>query len=190
MAPPTRLAMLVLLLVMVLPSSTGFLAVLKSRGFPSHRTYSLHAASSDDTSDFSSDPILAEMSILQANSAFYDSFRSMDLKKMRHLWSTSEEATCAHPGMATIFSGEKIIKSWEALFSGGSMPPLRATRQKVVLRGDIAWVTCCESTGSSSDPSFLEAINIFERKEGRWVMVHHQAAPVLPIFKGSQQQGS
>mmetsp|Transcript_22538 Transcript_22538/g.42359 ORF Transcript_22538/g.42359 Transcript_22538/m.42359 type:complete len:185 (+) Transcript_22538:198-752(+) len=179
MAPPTRLALLVLLLVMVLPSSTGFLAV----GFPSHRTYSLHAASSDDTPDFSSDPILAEMSILQANSAFYDSFRSKNLKNMRHLWSTSEEATCAHPGMATIFGGEKIIKSWEALFSGGSMPPLRATRQKVVLRGDIAWVTCCESTGSSSDPSFLEAINIFERKEGRWVMVHHQAAPVLPIFR-------
>ena len=132
------------------------------------------------------DPILAEMSVLQVNSAFYDSFRAMNLQKMRNLWSDSDEATCAHPGMATIFGGKKIVKSWEALFSGGSMPPIRATRQKVVLRGDIAWVTCCESTGN--DPASLEAINIFERKEGRWLMIHHQAAPVLPIFQGQQRQ--
>ena len=131
--------------------------------------------------------MLAEVSVLSANNQFYEAFRSVDLAMMKKLWSDSEEATCCHPGHPTIFGSKKIVKSWEALFSGGSMPPLRATRQKVALRGNIAWVTCLETNGDQ--PASLEAINIFERKDGHWFMVHHQAAPVLPVFAQQADTG-
>ena len=182
----------------------------------------LQSSSEDSLSDSlaTADPMLAEMSVLSANNGFYEAFQSVSLKKMREIWSLSDDATwygnprllsitfcrfpsvyirpfhltktlrcaplsthsssSAHPGMSMIVGSKDIIKSWEALFSGGSMPPIRATRQRVVLRGDIAWVTCCESTGD--EPAALEAINIFERKDGKWLMIHHQAAPVLPQF--------
>ena len=46
-----------------------------------------------------------------------------------------------------------------------------------VLRGSAAWVTCNEAP--EGEPSALEAINVFERRDGRWYMVHHQAGPVF-----------
>ena len=46
-----------------------------------------------------------------------------------------------------------------------------------VLRGSAAWVTCNEAPEGAQ--SALEAINVFERRDGRWYMVHHQAGPVF-----------
>ena len=133
------------------------------------------------------DPMLAEVSVLSANNLFYEAFRAADLEKMRKVWSESEESTCIHPAHPAIFGSDRIMNSWRALFSGGRMPQLRATRTKVTLRGDVAWLTCCESEGS--EPSTIEALNIFERSkdDGRWLMLHHGAAPVLPFFTQEQE---
>ena len=119
----------------------------------------------------------AEVSVLAANAAFYEAFTTSDVKKMQDLWAVGDDVSCIHPGHPTIAGSSAVINSWRALFSTGNMPPLRATRQKVVLRGNVAWVTCQESAGD--EPSSLEAINVFERRDGKWLMCHHHASPVF-----------
>ena len=58
--------------------------------------------------------------------------------------------------------------------------PRRKPSESGRIRYAVSKPACCESTGD--EPAALEAINIFERKDGKWLMIHHQAAPVLPQF--------
>lgn len=127
--------------------------------------------------ELSSRRMSAEMSVLSANAAFYDAFQSCDVAQMKGVWSDSDDVTCVHPGHPLIGGADRVLNSWRALFASGGMPPLRASRQRVVLRGAAAWVTCTEAP--EGDPGGLEALNIFERRAGRWFMVHHGAAPIF-----------
>jgi ketosteroid isomerase-like protein len=49
--------------------------------------------------------------------------------------------------------------------------------------GDVAWVTCTENilsdTRGKLTVTTLLATNIFERRAGDWLMVHHHASHVL-----------
>ena len=38
---------------------------------------------------------------------------------------------------------------------------------------------------AGDEPSALEALNVFERRDGRWLMIHHGAGPV---FVGSKPE--
>lgn len=128
--------------------------------------------------ELSSLRLSAEMSVLSANAAFYDAFTSSDVRKMQDVWAAGDDVSCVHPGHPVIAGSAAVVNSWRALFSTGTeMPALRATRQKVVIRGNVAWVTCQETTGD--EPSSLEAINVFERRDGKWLMCHHHASPVF-----------
>ena len=122
----------------------------------------------------------AEMGVLSANAAFYEAFSEASPERMRALWSDSDAATCAHPGHPLLLGAADVAASWRAIFSGGGTPKLSCGRQRVVLRGNVAWVTCTERAGDGDDaaPS-LEALNIFEREQGRWILVHHGASPVF-----------
>ena len=118
----------------------------------------------------------AEMSVLSANAAFYDAFQSCDVAKMKAVWSDSDDVTCVHPGHPLISGADLVLNSWRALFSSaGGMPKLEAQRQRVVLRGSAAWVTCNEAP--EGEPSALEAINVFERRDGRWCVSASEASP-------------
>ena len=118
----------------------------------------------------------AEMSVLSANAAFYDAFQSCDVAKMKAVWSDSDDVTCVHPGHPLISGADLVLNSWRALFSSaGGMPKLEAQRQRVVLRGSAAWVTCNEAP--EGEPSALEAINVFERRDGRWRVSASEASP-------------
>ena len=97
----------------------------------------------------------AEMSVLSANAAFYDAFQSCDVAKMKAVWSDSDDVTCVHPGHPLLSGADRVLNSWRALFaSAGGMPKLEAQRQRVVLRGSAAWVTCNEAP--EGEPSALE----------------------------------
>ena len=118
----------------------------------------------------------AEMSVLSANAAFYDAFQSCDVAKMKAVWSDSDDVTCVHPGHPLLSGADRVLNSWRALFaSAGGMPKLEAQRQRVVLRGSAAWVTCNEAP--EGEPSALEAINVFERRDGRWRVSASEASP-------------
>jgi hypothetical protein len=50
----------------------------------------------------------------------------------------------------------------------------------------LAWVICTENITIFNDSSFdsaqAVATNLFIRREGRWLMVHHHASPIPVII--------
>jgi ketosteroid isomerase-like protein len=49
--------------------------------------------------------------------------------------------------------------------------------------GDVAWVLCMENITSSTDGEGQEsrvfATNLYERQQGRWLLIHHHGSPVM-----------
>jgi ketosteroid isomerase-like protein len=49
--------------------------------------------------------------------------------------------------------------------------------------GDLAWLTCTENilseVGGQLTATAILATNLFERNEGRWLMIHHHASHVF-----------
>jgi ketosteroid isomerase-like protein len=55
-------------------------------------------------------------------------------------------------------------------------------RPLVHVAGDVAWVSCLENVTTANRNDFssamIEATNIFQRRQGRWLMVHHHSTPL------------
>jgi ketosteroid isomerase-like protein len=107
-----------------------------------------------------------------ANEAFYVAFAARDLDAMIEVWSRREMVTCIHPGAITLLGRDKVIQSWQAILSNPASPAIFCRNPTAHLFGDVAYVLCWEQI----EQAFLLATNIFVREDGRWRMVHHQAA--------------
>jgi ketosteroid isomerase-like protein len=55
----------------------------------------------------------------------------------------------------------------------------------VQVEGNLAWVTCTENItvfdNASFDTAQAAATNLFLRRDGRWLMIHHHASPIPMI---------
>ena len=122
------------------------------------------------------------ISIEQANTAFYRALESGLLDRMEEVWAHDDWVRCVHPGWDLLTGCEKVRESWEMIFSSGQK--LRATPSDVWVHydGDLAWVTCTENitvfNESSFDSALAAATNVFAKRDGRWLMVHHHASPI------------
>jgi len=119
-----------------------------------------------------------EDAVLQANIAFYDAFSMRDIEAMSELWAQDHGVVCAHPGQLILKGYENILESFDEIFEGGG-PDISMSNVQIKLMngGKSAFVTCIEVV--RGDPGTL-ATNIFEKgNDGRWRMVHHQAAPLV-----------
>ncbi len=119
----------------------------------------------------------------EANARFYRAFESLDLAEMDQVWSHADYARCIHPGWCLLSGWEAVRQSWEALFKDSR--EMRFSLSEVTTRvdGNLAWVTCTENIlsearGTVSVTSVL-ATNVFERRGGDWLMVHHHASHIL-----------
>lgn len=117
--------------------------------------------------------------VTEANDKFYDAFRSTDVNKMREIWGEGHHVQCMHPGLPCVSSSDEVLQSWEMVFSG--MPEgtgFNITTHDVQLHAGHDWgvVTCIEQVYSNGEKgNVLAATNVFERQNGRWVIIHHQA---------------
>jgi len=111
--------------------------------------------------------------VLAANQEFYRAFATPDLAAMDGLWAVDVPVTCVHPGWDALNSRDQVMESWRAILSG-SPPPIRCQDEEVFVHGETAYVICHEVI----DDNRLVAINMFVRREQRWLMVHHQASPM------------
>ena len=75
------------------------------------------------------------------------------------------------------------MRSWERIFDNATMMQFAITGAAVALEGGWAWVTCTENITSVADGRVTEgkvqATNIFKRRDGEWLMVHHHGSPVV-----------
>jgi ketosteroid isomerase-like protein len=121
----------------------------------------------------------------EANNAFYRALESGQLDRMAEVWAHDDSVRCIHPGWAMISSWPRVRDSWERIFEGGQKMRASPTDVNVDTIGELAWVTCTENITVFNDESFdtaqAAATNLFVRRDGRWLMVHHHASPIPMI---------
>jgi ketosteroid isomerase-like protein len=119
--------------------------------------------------------------ILTANAHFYTALAQADLAAMTDLWHHDPATECVHPGWDRLRGWPAIRESWLRIFQNQGPLPVQASGPLVHWRGEMAWVTCYENItlreGASAQISQTLATNVFERIEGRWLMVIHHASP-------------
>jgi ketosteroid isomerase-like protein len=111
--------------------------------------------------------------VLFANEAFYAAFRGRDVEAMVEVWASAAPLTCIHPGWDALDGRDAVIESWEGILGGGNAPDIQCHAARAHIYGVVATVICFEEI----DDDYLIATNVFVREDGRWKMVHHQAAP-------------
>ncbi len=120
--------------------------------------------------------------IAQANAGFYRAFESLRLGEMERIWKHSDEVRCIHPGWGALSGWNLVRTSWERIFQGTPFMKFNISDVQISMRADVAWVVCVESIASGQLQRFSEstilATNIYEKCEGRWLMVHHHGSPV------------
>ena len=119
----------------------------------------------------------------EANARFYRAFESRDLREMDALWGHGDHVACIHPGWTLLSGWESIRPSWEAIFKDSREMRFSIGDVHVRVEGDAAWVTCTENilsqAGGNIAVTTLLATNLFERRTGEWLMVHHHASHIL-----------
>ena len=88
---------------------------------------------------------------------------------MVDLWDHSDEVICTHPGMPTVRGWDEVRLSWEQILRHGGEMQFIVTDERVVVYGDVGWVTCTENIiGSDGPRGTVCALNLFARsRDGR-----------------------
>ena|SRR2546426_12633643 len=118
------------------------------------------------------------------NQRFYEALSSQNLLIMEQIWSHSRYVRCVHPGWKMLQGWDAIRDSWRAIFTEAICLTVEAEDADVTILGPTAIVTCREriTTFNLDGSRFAsaQATNIFEKNEGRWLLVHHHASPIAP----------
>lgn len=117
-----------------------------------------------------------------ANQAFYRAFESLDVHKLSAVWAQSEEIVCVHPGWPLLSGFEQVMESWKRIFENTPMVQFTITEVVVRVNGVSAWAMCVENIATLVDgrvtAARIQATNVFAKRDGHWVMVHHHASPL------------
>lgn len=131
--------------------------------------------------DLTPDEDLAE--VVQANARFYRVFESLDIDQMDQVWSHADHVRCIHPGWCLLVGWDAVRQSWDAIFEGSREMRFSIGDVRPHVDSDLGWVTCTENILSHARDQVavtsLLATNIFERRRGEWLMIHHHASHVL-----------
>jgi ketosteroid isomerase-like protein len=137
---------------------------------------------------------LEAKSVREANAAFYRAFESLDIRNMDPLWAKEAYVHCIHPGWSARSGWRKVRDSWVMIFNHTRAIRFNVTDVQVYFSGALAWVVCVESIESDDGERWVEsqvlATNLFERREDRWLMIHHHGSPVFTTFKDSEEEGA
>ena len=98
---------------------------------------------------------------------------------MSDLWSHGEEVTCVHPGWPVLRGWGAVAASWLALFGNGAALQFIVTDEVGRVVGDVGWVTLDEDLLGADPGAAVAAINVFERRHGRWLMVAHHGSSIV-----------
>lgn len=128
---------------------------------------------------------LDEQTLLATNERFYRAFAGGDLAAMEDLWAHQTPVVCIHPGWSRLSSRETVMTSWRRILSGEGHDVSCGDAQAWV-RGTMGMVVCREQVGRID----LLATNVFVVEGGRWMLIHHHAAPVMPDEEPGPEESS
>ena len=120
--------------------------------------------------------------ILEVNDIFYRALGTRDLELMKTIWVLEERAGCVHPGWTILRGWENIYQSWENIFDPEDQVDINLSAVNVSINKNMAWLTCVqEMVYIKREPSMFnlsQSTNIFEKRDGKWLMVVHHASPI------------
>ena len=120
--------------------------------------------------------------ILEVNDIFYRALGTRDLELMKTIWVLEERAGCVHPGWTILRGWENIYQSWENIFDPEDQVDINLSEVKISINNNMAWLTCVqEMVYIKREPSMFnlsQSTNIFEKRDGKWLMVVHHASPI------------
>jgi uncharacterized protein (TIGR02246 family) len=132
----------------------------------------------------------SEEAIQGANLEFYRAIEAAALERMSEVWWHTENARCVHPGWNLLVGWARIRQAWEQIFASPEKMRITPTEVYVYQVGEMAWVSCVENITVFQESSFdtvqAVATNLFIRREGRWLLLHHHASPMPPLTLDSQ----
>ncbi len=122
-------------------------------------------------------------SVQEANTVFYKAFETLDIQKMDKLWLQDDHVKCVHPGWEICSGWPDVRDSWVLIFNHTHEITFSVSLLDTRVKEDLAWVVCNETIATRDNGKWLEgrvlSTNIFERRDGIWLLVHHHGSPVL-----------
>jgi len=122
------------------------------------------------------------LEVKRCNALFYEAFDRMDIKLMAQVWGEGAHVQCMHPGSANIMGADQVLASWNVIIEGGSAANpsgrmnIHCKVLNVHLADSMAFITCEEVMGTDEmNYGSLQATNVFEKQNGEWKLIHHQA---------------
>jgi len=89
---------------------------------------------------------------------------------------------CIHPGWDVLTGFDKIMVSWQKIFSSGHDLEIKLSHIEVTTSENLAWVTCQENLFSifSSGVQLSKGLssNLFKKVNEEWKVILHHASPV------------
>lgn len=115
-----------------------------------------------------------------ANQAFYDAYSGRNMVLMEKIWAKKPYSSAVRPGGRTILTGWGAIEeNFSRLFSRFTQLTVRMEDATVRVGPQTAWVVGEEKFRGlqrkvDSEVTITVLVtNVFEKQDGRWLMVHH-----------------
>ena len=123
--------------------------------------------------------------LIKANDQFYRAFENLDIKELEKVWAHENYVHCIHPGWSPCSGWQKVRDSWVLIFNHTRSIRFTITDIKAHITGSVGWVVCFENLESRDGDgerwikSQVLATNVYEMKEGNWMMIHHHGSPIF-----------
>ena len=120
-----------------------------------------------------------------ASQVFIAAIAARDIRAMDGVWAHESYATFIGPLSTTVVVGwEGVRKAWEMRFGQFDRVTISLAESHVRTNGNVAWAVGVEKVELlRKDGKTLGfdafVTNVFEKKDGRWLMVSHQATPIF-----------
>ncbi len=124
-----------------------------------------------------------------ASQAFIAAIAARDIHAMDKIWAHEPNATFIGPLSTTIVVGwDGVRKAWEMRFSQFDRVTISLAESHVRTNGKVAWTVGIEKVQllrKNGDTLSFDAFatNVFEERDGRWLMVSHHATPMFKMAK-------
>jgi ketosteroid isomerase-like protein len=124
-----------------------------------------------------------------ASQVFIAAIAARDISAIDKVWAHEAYATFMGPLSTTIVVGwDGVRKAWEMRFSQFDRVTISLAEAHIHTNGKVAWAVGIEKVQLlRKDGEVLSldtfATNIFEKQNGRWLLVSHQATPIFKAPK-------
>jgi ketosteroid isomerase-like protein len=120
-----------------------------------------------------------------ASKVFIAAIAARDIRAMDKVWAHESYATFIGPLSTTVVVGwDGVRKAWEMRFGQFDRVTISLAESHVHTNGDVVWAVGVEKVELLRKDGKTVAFdafvtNVFEKKDGRWLLVSHQATPIF-----------